>query len=264
VKRTIIFLVVALALFACQQKKAEPLATAVAPPMTASSAAPALPPGHPPIPAQVAAAPAVTNANALSGKVIETLDAGGYTYVHMQTASGEEWAAVPQSSIKKGATVNIAVQMAMDHFESKTLNRKFDRVLFGTIAGEAVAAAPVSKMPPHMMSSSADSGDINVARAEGGKSVAEVWAQKASLKDSQVVVRGKVVKFLPGIMGKNWLHLRDGSGSAKAGDNDLTVTTNEMAKTGDVITIKGPLHTDKDFGSGYSYVVIVEDASIVK
>lgn len=78
----------------------------------------------------------------------------------------------------------------------------------------------------------------------------------------EVVVRGKVVKFLAGIMGRNWIHLQDGTGDA--GTNDLTVTTEQTAAAGDVVAIKGTLAVDKDFGAGYRYAVIVEKASVTK
>ena len=78
-----------------------------------------------------------------------------------------------------------------------------------------------------------------------------------------MTIRAKVVKYNAGIMGKNWLHLRDGSGKADK-DNDLTVTSNDVAKVGDVVVIKGAVRTDKDFGAGYAYPVIVEDAKIAK
>ena len=73
-------------------------------------------------------------------------------------------------------------------------------------------------------------------------------------------VRGKVVKFTPEIMGKNWIHLQDGTGAA--GTNDLTVTTSAMAKKGDTVVISGALVIDKDFGYGYAYDVIIEDADV--
>ena len=75
-------------------------------------------------------------------------------------------------------------------------------------------------------------------------------------------IRGKVVKFTPGVMGKNWIHLRDGSGAAANGSNDLIVTSANQAKVGDVVTVKGVVRTDKDFGSGYAYRVLVEDATL--
>ena len=76
------------------------------------------------------------------------------------------------------------------------------------------------------------------------------------------ILRGKVVKFSPEIMGKNWIHLRDGSGTAAAKNNDLVLTTKDQAKIGAVVTVKGILRTDKDFGHGYAYEVIIEDASV--
>lgn len=100
-----------------------------------------------------------------------------------------------------------------------------------------------------------------VERAPGGKTVAEIYAQRAQLKDTQVSVRGRVVKYSSGILGKNWLHLRDGSGQ-EGKDNDLTVTTTDQASVGQVVVVTGPVHLERDFGAGYSYAVILEDARV--
>lgn len=61
-------------------------------------------------------------------------------------------------------------------------------------------------------------------------------------------------------MGKNWLHLQDGSGVE--GTNDLTVTTTTTVKVGDVVLVNGVVSVDRDFGYGYSYDVIIEDAEV--
>jgi hypothetical protein len=75
------------------------------------------------------------------------------------------------------------------------------------------------------------------------------------------VFRGKVVKTNPNIMGKNWLHVRDGSGAE--GTNDLTVTTAGTApNVGDTVVVKGTVALEKDFGMGYQYDIIVEDAEV--
>ena len=103
-----------------------------------------------------------------------------------------------------------------------------------------------------------------ITKAEGGKTVAELYAEKDQLANKKVTLRGKVVKTNAGIMGKNWLHLQDGSGDAKAGTNDLTVTSSDAAAKGDTVTITGVLRLDKDFGSGYAYPVLVEDAKVKK
>ena len=97
----------------------------------------------------------------------------------------------------------------------------------------------------------------------GGLTVAEVWAGKARLAGSTVTVRGRVVKFNPGIMGTNWMHLQDGSGSAANGTHDLTVTTPAAATVGEVVTATGAVAVDQDFGAGYTYPVIIREAAVV-
>lgn len=210
----------------------------------------------------------------VSGKVLEAIDAAGYTYLRLKTAGGEEWAAVTQAKVAVGSDVTVLVSMPMTDFESKTLGRKFDRILFGALASQGGASAVPAVPPPpgeagshpnpHAPKEPPDVGEIEVKKAEGtdGRTVAEVFAQKAALKDKPVSIRGKVVKFLPGIMGKNWIHLRDGSGAKETKDHDLTVTTNETAAVGEVVLVKGTVKTDQDFGSGYTYAVIVEDAKL--
>jgi hypothetical protein len=219
----------------------------------------------------------------ITGTVLETLDAAGYTYMRLKTPNGEIWAAVQKANVKKGSEVTVVNATPMDGFESKTLNRKFDHIVFGSLGtGPGVAMSPSPLAPGHaapmdMQAQMAaqhagvanippDIGKIKVKKAEGadGKTVAEIFAYKTSLKDAPVAVRGKVVKYNPGIMGKNWIHLRDGSGSPEKKDNDITVTTLDTAAVGDVILVRGKLQLDRDFGSGYSYSVIIEDGKVLK
>jgi hypothetical protein len=127
-----------------------------------------------------------------------------------------------------------------------------------------MASASAGTPQEHMSAGAANVGDVKVEKAPNGKTVAETFAAKDQLKDKPVVIRGKVVKFLSGIMGKNWLHLRDGSGSADKGDNDITVTTNDVVAVGEVVTVTGTVRVDKDFGAGYRYPVIVEEAKVAK
>jgi hypothetical protein len=253
-------LLVALAVAGCKKKEA-------AQPAPAAQAAPA----------QGAASASI------QGKVIESLDAPPYTYLKLQTAQGETWAAVPKVEVEKGADVTVTGAMPMTNFESKTLNRKFDTVYFGTIGGGAAAPAAMGAAPTdpsgmpnpaamaaqHAAASTApvpaEVGDVKVAKASGAdaRTVAEIYAQRASLKEKSVTIRGKVVKFNEGIMGRNWVHLRDGTGTAGK-DNDITVTTSDAAAVGDVVVVKGTVRVDKDFGAGYAYPVIVEDAKVTK
>jgi hypothetical protein len=119
-------------------------------------------------------------------------------------------------------------------------------------------------MPEDHPPPAADKADVDlsgIAKADGGKTVEEVYKEKDTLANGKVVVRGKVVKVNPSIMGKNWLHVRDGSGGD--GTNDLTVTTaGTLPEVGEVVVVTGTVVLDQDFGMGYQYPVIVQDAEI--
>jgi hypothetical protein len=231
----------------------------------------------------------IAGAASVTGTILETMDAAGYTYLKLKTAEGETWAAVNESKVEKGQTVTVLNPMPMNGFESKTLNRTFDVILFGTLApgagstvpanasaapaapigmGGAPAAVPSAMAAQHAAAASGPevTEKISVAKAEGadGRTVAEVVAQRTTLKGKTVTIRGKVVKFNAGIMGKNWIHLRDGSGTPEGKDHDVTVTTNDTVAKGDVVLVKGTVAVDRDFGSGYTYALVVEDAKVTK
>jgi hypothetical protein len=277
VKTTILIAAMTAALVACAGKEQTTASMTQVPATVATAGSTTtmpLPPGHPAIdgsaplvPAPAMAGPA---AGAITGRVLETMDAG-YTYMRLATAGGEVWTAVLSSKVKKGDTVTVQTQMVADKFKSSSLNRTFDKLVMGVIVNGASSAATPGVASPgnpgtaaEHMTAVADVGDIKVERAAGGKSVSETWAARNEMSGKNVVIRGKVVKFLDGIMGKNWIHLRDGSGTQAAGDNDITVTTRDTAKVGDVVTINGTVKADQDFGAGYVYKVIVEDAKVQK
>jgi hypothetical protein len=243
-------------------------------------------------PAEPAAAPQMPQ---IAGKVLETMNAAGYTYVSVETAGGPIWAAIPETKVEVGQEVVLAGGMEMKNFDSKVLGRTFDSVIFsGGIVpeGGAAPAAPgaaaahgqggesfsaamqqeaatqgaAGPVPTSGGSAAAvvPSSDVKVDKAEGdnGYTIGDLFAKKADLNDKKVVVRGKVVKVSKMIMGKNWLHLQDGTGDAAAGTHDLVVTTMGEAEKDAVVLVEGTLHADKDFGSGYRYDVIVEDAEV--
>jgi hypothetical protein len=202
----------------------------------------------------------VPAATTVTGEVLEVKDVDAYTYLRLKTSTGETWAAVNKTPLKKGAKVTLNNVTTMENFESKTLKKTFPSILFGTLGGTGQDAAD-----PHAgLAKAPDTAPIKVAKASGANAftVAEVIAQVDKLKDKPVRVQGKVVKFNGGIMGKNWLHLRDGSGSAANNTHDILVTTDASAKLGDVVTVSGVVHANKDFGAGYTYKVLIEEAAL--
>ncbi|HHO46959.1 MAG TPA: DNA-binding protein [Desulfobacteraceae bacterium] len=225
----------------------------------------------------------------VQGKVLETIDASSYTYVNVDTGEGTQWVAVPGADFTVGEEVSFAGGMEMKDLESKTLGRTFDSVVFssGAIsAGDSSAAAPAApaagdsfadalreesmgpKTPADMAASGGSmaavvpSSDIQVEKAEGDNAytVGELHAKKDELNNQVIVVRGKVMKVSPMIMGKNWIHIQDGTGDALNNTHDLVVTTMAEPEKDAVVVVEGTLHADRDFGAGYRYDVIIEDA----
>jgi hypothetical protein len=212
-------------------------------------------------------APATTSARlpaTLSGKVTDVKSAMGYTYAEVDTGQGKVWAAGPSTALKAGDTVSFPTVMPMRNFHSKSLNRDFDVLYFISAfengKGEPIGGegqADISSQKPAAKPAAAPIATIETL--ENGQSIAHIHANKDALKQKTVRVRGQVTKFNAGILGKNWLHIRDNSSS-----DDLTVTTDGMSALGDVVIVEGQLQLDKDFGYGYRYPLIVENATITK
>lgn len=204
----------------------------------------------------------------LRGKVLETHPAAGYTYLRLQTATGEEWAAIPKTDLKVGAEVTIANPAMMFDFPSKSLNRTFPKIAFGSglVGSEAHAQgapAAAAGQPGETKPAAASLIDpVEKAKGAEGRSIGELFAASKSLEGKKVSVRAKVMKFAPGILGKNWIHLQDGTGNPAERTHDVTVTTQEQVKIGDVVTVSGTVALNKDIGAGYVYPVLIEEAAI--
>ncbi len=217
-------------------------------------------------PGTVAATPAAVPAAApmgenLRGRVLEQIPAPPYLYLRLETGQGEVWAAVSAAQVENGAEVTVYQSMRMSQFASKTLGRTFDEIYFGSL--EAPGAAAAGNPHAGLAQPTATAVEkIDKAASADARTIEETWAEGAGLAGQRISVRAKVVKYNPGIMGKNWIHLQDGSGDPAKGTNDLTVTTLESAAVGDVLTVTGTVAVDKDFGAGYRYPIIVEEATL--
>ena len=205
----------------------------------------------------------------LKGEVLESINAGTYTYLHLKNADGDFWAAIMKTDMAKGSNVMLHDPMLMTKFESKALGRTFDEIVFASAASTEAAGLvnPAQQMGAAHAGAAASAANVPVAKVSkapgaNGRTVAEVYAQRAKLTGKPVAVQGTVVKFSPGIMDRNWIHLRDGSGSAADKSNDLMVTTQQKAKVGDVVVVSGLVKTDVNYGSGYAYPVVVEGATL--
>ncbi|HMB69515.1 MAG TPA: DNA-binding protein [bacterium] len=218
-----------------------------------------------------APAPAATGSQIptgrFAGNVSETMDAAGYTYVQIESNGESIWTAGPETDLAVGDPVSVALGMRIDDFESETLGRSFPVIYFvdsfgtGGLAGQGPAGDPHAGIRTSADEASEIDAD-SIELPEGGHRVAELWDGRGELVDKPVVVRGQVVKYNGGILDRNWIHLRDGTGQADQGTHDITVTSSDAASVGDVVTVRGRLVADQDFGAGYTYELLVEDASV--
>jgi ribosomal protein S17 len=226
--------------------------------------------------------PATSEENGFSGKVVETMNTAGYTYILVDTGAKKTWAASTQFEVKVGDQVTVTSGMPMENYHSKTLNRDFAEVYFvGSIAVAGATAGAPTLPPGHPALNGSSAANLppnhpplpgqtaaskielkKIQPAVGGKTIREIYAVKAGLAGRSVKVRGQVVKYNSEIMGKNWLHLRDGSGGVEKNDNDLMVTTSNKVKVGDTVLVEGIVSLNKDFGAGYKYSVILDDAKV--
>ncbi len=200
--------------------------------------------------------------------VQEVVQTTSYTYLHVKEADSLQWLAVPSMQAKSGETYYYTGGLVMKNFQSKELHRTFDEVLF---LGGVTSASPqagntqATGAPPdathnYTRKPSAEvKKNISVEKAKDGISIGELIAGKETLAGKKVIIRGEVTKYNPGIMDKNWIHLQDGT--ENGGKFDLTVTSTSQVKVGDVVTMEGIVTLNKDFGYGYHFDVIIENAT---
>ncbi|KAF0219741.1 MAG: OB-fold tRNA/helicase-type nucleic acid binding [Geobacteraceae bacterium] len=210
----------------------------------------------------------------LSGKVVEIMNTPEYTYLNIEKKSGEkQWVAVPSMKVKVGDDVELSPGNEMGKFTSKTLKRTFDSIIFSggpiNIDGKRNDEAIKKKAHEGIVTGEKKGADgavenVRVEKATGPNAytVEELYRKSGELAGMDVVVKAGVVKVSAGIMNKNWIHLRDGSGDAAKGTHNLVVTSQDLPKAGDVVTVSGTLAKEKDFGGGYKYEVIVENARV--
>ena len=205
--------------------------------------------------------------------VDEVIQTSNYTYLEVTEKGKKYWVAVAKGDYNKGEELFYfdASVTVMENFQSKELNRNFDRILFlSQVSKDANKVAVHQSNPAMGMGSAAHTGrkeapaneNISVNKAKDGITIAELYEHKADYANKKVKVRGVVVKVNNQIMGRNWVHIQDGT--KYGSDYDLTLTTQAIVQVNDEITIEGVVGIDKDFTSGYFYPVIVEEATLVQ
>jgi hypothetical protein len=205
---------------------------------------------------------AVKNSNVHQVVVEETIQVSSYTYIRAKEGDKDYWIAVTTMDVKPGETLYYEGSMEMKNFESKELKRKFDSILFVESASRIPPANAGNGIKASPQKPIIEKENISISAAAGGATIAQIFSHVNAYANKIVKVKGKVVKVNNGIMKTNWVHIQDGT-SAGA-DYDLTVTTNDLVNVGDIVTFEGSVALNKDFGYGYAYKVLLENAKIVK
>lgn len=198
----------------------------------------------------------------LAGKITDIIDVPNYTYAEVDTGKEKVWVAGPTTPLKVGDKISFSTGMPIKNYKSKTIDREFSLVYFvgSFVTGNEITNHKGTNLSSlHSQLKQTSKPVKGVEKVEGGNTIAEIHKQKDNLNGKTIRVRGQVTKYNAKIMGKNWLHIKDSSSS-----DDLTVTTKGQAAIGDVVIIEGKLMLNKDYGYGYIYPVILEDANITK
>ena len=191
--------------------------------------------------------------------VTEKLPAGGYLYLNVVENSKEYWMAVPGRDVEIGAVYYYDGGMEMVNFESKTLKRTFEKVIFAEGIRSSIKSSDKAKKTN---TNKSVASTVHVEKAANGITVGELFENPNAFRNKQVTVRGQVVKVNNGIMNVNFVHLQDGTKGN--GQFDVTLTSDDLFKIGDVVTVKGTVVLDKDFGAGYTYDVLIEKAILLE
>jgi hypothetical protein len=197
--------------------------------------------------------------------VDEVHQTGSYTYLYVTENDGQYWMAVTLADVKKGSTYYFSEIMEMNDFYSKELDRNFESIFFvGNLSDKPIPAQPqqTQSAPQTGMRPEIQKQDLSIEPVDGSISLAELYERRLELNGQTVKVVGQVAKFNPSIMSRNWVHIQDGTGTEEF--FDLTVTTQDMVSPGDIVLFEGIITLQKDFGSGYYYEILMEEAKASK
>ena len=212
------------------------------------------------------------NAGAIAhtAEVLETMSSAGYTYIRVQENGNSFWIALPETQVSVGETISFYEQMLMENFTSRSLGRTFDRILFveAINEGTALPTRAQAKASPNIEPPAQGAGPPEpreLGDPIGRYTVKQTFEQKDELEGKVIEVKGKVSKLTRQIMGTDWIRIEDGSGTKLEQNNEIVFrSTQGGLAVGDEVVAKGVLYVNKDFGYGYFYPVIVEDAVFTK
>jgi len=198
------------------------------------------------------------------GKILEKKEVMGYDYLKVDENGTQRWVAIAKAPVKVGDTIGYDTRTVMRDFKSKSLGRTFKEVVFANEVYLPKRSSTPSSMK-EVLSEKIEAVETEVSEKDFKPkpfyTVEEVHRYRKLLNGKRISVKAKVYKVSRGIMKRDWVHLGDGTGDEKRLTDDLVFTADSAnVKAGDEVTAKATIVVDKDFGYGYFYKVMGENA----
>jgi hypothetical protein len=194
--------------------------------------------------------------------VKEVLQTGDYTYLNVDEDGKTFWMAISSAETKPGDSVYFTRSMEMKDFKSRELNRTFASILFVDDPSPTLRKPepPANRQMTPQKVAVKKWSEVSVTVPKGGITLEQLYKSPGNYAGKPAIIRGVVTRFNSQIMNKNWAHIQDGT--EFGGKFDLTVTTRDSLVVGQQATFTGTISMGKDFGAGYFYEVIMEEAKI--
>lgn len=194
--------------------------------------------------------------------VVEVIQSSKYTYLKVLDNNDLKWLAVERMNVSEDVVLYYTNAYRMDQFKSPELGRIFDVVYFVDQISETPEGLTGIKDGGVPVKASVRKYDVDIEPVAGGITVENLFRNSESLEGKEIIMKGKVVHYNQGIMERNWVHIQDGT--EFAGKYDLIATTNQQVKVGDIVTIKGKVELNVDYGAGYTYELIITGVNIIQ
>lgn len=213
------------------------------------------------------------------GKILEIKPAMGYKYLKIDENGTQVWVAIANAPVAIGDKIGYDKKTMMKDFQSKTLNQKFKEIFFASDvylpqkvqkpqSMKAMLGLNTEKKDPHagmgrgMPQVEEEEKPSKAFEKKDTYTIEEIHMWRKALKDQIISIKGSVFKVSHAIMKRDWVHIGDGTGNEKKLTDDLVFTAaSTTLKQGDKVIAKGKVTVDKDFGYGYFYKVIIQDAT---
>jgi hypothetical protein len=206
------------------------------------------------------------NNNTIDGyttvKVKEVEQVAGYTYLLVKAKGPEYWIAVSTMEAKPGETYHYKDGLLMEDFYSEELERTFEEVMFlNKLLSEKNAFDQKLKATTPGSTVTIEKSNVKIETVEGTITIGDLFSDPDAYEGKKIRIRGEVTKFNAAIIERNWVHIQDGT--EYEGKFDLTATSSESFVVGSTVTVEGKVTLNLDFGYGYSYDILLEEAAVV-